>query len=107
MVTEWLLSDTHLKVGNELGGLLAEAAMVGDISSRLHQQQVVKGLKDVNAGLVDCAHHSTPGVDGVTHTPHDNGCCSGVQSYEQHAIASSASELLDRVAEANLAAWQV
>ena len=75
-----MLSDAYLKVGNELGGLLAEAAMVGDIPSRLHQQQVVKGLKDVNAGLVDGTYHSAPSVHSVTHTPHDNGCCSGIQA---------------------------
>jgi len=70
----------HLEVGNELGGLLAQAAMVGDIPPRLHQQQVIKRLKDVNAGLVDGAHHSAPSVHSVTHTPHDNGCCSGIQA---------------------------
>ena len=34
----------------------AGAHVVSDIASRLEQQQVIKGLKDVNAGLVDGAH---------------------------------------------------
>ena len=53
--------------------------MVGDIAPRLHEQQVIKGLKDVNARLVNGAHHSAARVDGVAHTPHDNGCCSGIK----------------------------
>ena len=78
--------------------------MVGDIPSRLHQQQVIKGLKDVNAGLVDGAHHSAPSVHSVTHTPHDNGCCSGIQAC---SCSISFRILLERVADADVAAWQV
>ena len=80
VVTERMSSGAHLEVGNELGGLLAQAAMVGDVPPRLHQQQVIKGLKNVDAGLVDGAHHGAPGVHSVTHAPHDNGCCSGIQA---------------------------
>ena len=74
------LLKPHLKVGNELAGVFAKGAMVGDIATGLHEQQVIKGFKDVDAGLVNGAHHSAACVYSVTHTPHDNGCCPGIQS---------------------------
>ena len=79
----------HLKVGNELARVLAKGAMVGDVATRLHEQQVIKGLKDVNTRLVDGAHHSAACVDSVAHTPHDNGCCSGIKSCTFAAIAAT------------------
>ena len=69
----------YLKVCNQLAGLLAQGAMVGDIPSRLHQQQVIKGLEDVDAGLVDGAHHCASSVHCVTHSTHDNGSSPCIQ----------------------------
>ena len=59
--------------------MFAKGAMVRDITTRLHEQQVIKGFKDVDAGLVDGAHHCAACVHSVTHTPHDNGSRPGIQ----------------------------
>ena len=72
-------SCTYREVVNESAGVFAQLAIEDALPTPLQQQQLIKGLKDVNAGLVDGAHDGPACVDNVTHSPHDNGCCPGVQ----------------------------
>ena len=53
---------------------------IDGLASTLKQQQLIKGLKDVDGGLVDGAHDGPACVDNVTHRPHHNSRCSGIQS---------------------------
>ncbi len=49
------------------------------LASSLEQQQLIKGFKYVNGGLVNGAHNCAACVDNVAHRAHHNGCCSCVQ----------------------------
>ena len=74
-----------LKVVNEVAGVVSQLAIENGFASPLQQQQLIKGLKDVNAGLVDGTHNGPSRVDNVTHSPHDNCSGSGVQTYVHQA----------------------
>ncbi len=50
------------------------------LASSLEQQQLIKGFKYVNGGLVNGAHNCAACIDNVPHCAHHNGCCSCVQS---------------------------
>ena len=78
-------SCTYRKVVNESPRIFAELTIENALPSPLQQQQLIKGLKDVNAGLVDGAHNGPAGVDNVAHSPHDDGGCPGIQPYTAHA----------------------
>ena len=56
-----------------------EHTCIDGLASTLEQQQLIKGLKDVYGGLVDGAHNGPACVDNVTHRPHNNSRCSGIQ----------------------------
>ena len=56
-----------------------ELTCVDGLSAPLEQQQLIKGLKDVNGRLVDGADYGAACVDDVAHSSHDNGCCSCIQ----------------------------
>ncbi len=49
------------------------------LASSLEQQQLIKGFKYVNGGLVNGAHNCAACIDNVSHCAHHNGCCSCVQ----------------------------
>ena len=52
---------------------------VDGLASSLEQQQLVKGLKDVDGRLVDGAHNGAASVDNIAHSPHHNGSCPCIQ----------------------------
>ena len=69
-----------LEVRYQVDALLAQLSKVRDPASPLEQQEVVEGLKDLNAGLVDGHQHGTVGVADVSHGAHDDGSGAGVQT---------------------------
>ena len=75
-----MVQITDLEVVDEILGVLAQLTIEDGFTSALQQKQLVKGLKDVNAGLVDGAYYGSARVDNVTHCPHDNGSCSGIKT---------------------------
>ena len=77
--------SSDLEVVNEVAGVVSQLAIEDGLPSPLQQQQLIKGFKDVNAGLVDGAHYGSPRVHNVTHSPHDNGSGPGVQTYMHQA----------------------
>lgn len=58
---------------------MGEVTCVDGLAASLQQQQLVKGLKDVDGGLVNGTHNSAACVDNVAHSPHHNGCCPCIQ----------------------------
>ena len=74
---------TDLKVLNEILGVLAQLAIKDGLPSPLQQQQLIKGLENVNAGLVNGAHNGAPCVDYVTHCSHHNGSRPCIQTCKQ------------------------
>ena len=46
---------------------------IDGLAASLQQQQLVKGLEDVNGGLVDGTHYGPASVNNVAHCPHHNG----------------------------------
>ena len=77
----WEDISSHREVFDKLLGLVAQLSIEDELPAPLQQQQLIKGLKDVDAGLVDGAHNGPACVDDVTHCSHDNGCSSSIQSY--------------------------
>ena len=61
------------------GTIARRLTCVDSLAATLEQQQLIKGLEDVDGGLVDGAHNGPACVDDVAHCPHDNGCCSCIQ----------------------------
>ena len=55
---------------------------VDDLSTPLEQQQLIKGLKDINEWLVGGAHYDAACVDNVAQSPHATGCCSCIHWME-------------------------
>ena len=72
--------SAHREVLDEMLGLVAQLSVEDELPAPLQQQQLIKGLKDVDAGLVDGAHYCPACVDNVAHCAHHNGCCSRIQS---------------------------
>ena len=70
----------HLEVVNEVAGVVSQLTIEDGLPSPLQQQQLIKGLEDVNAGLVDGAHYGSPRIHNVAHCAHHNGSCPGVQT---------------------------
>ena len=75
------MAGSHLEVVNEMVGEVTQLAIENGFSSSLQQQQLVKGLKDVNAGLVDGAHYGAACVHNVAYCAHHNGSRSSIQTY--------------------------
>ena len=50
------------------------------LASSLEQQQLIKGFKYVDGGLMNGAHNCAACIDNVAHCAHHNSCCSCVQS---------------------------
>lgn len=75
-----LVSGADLIVCYQVLGVCAQLTVEDGFATTLQQQQLIKGLKDVNGWLVDGTHNGTACVDNVTHCPHHNGSCSCVQS---------------------------
>ena len=70
-----------LEVLNEVVRVDSQLAIEDRLPSTLQQQQLIKRLKDVDAGLVNGAHNGSASVHNVAHSTHDNGCCSGIQTW--------------------------
>ncbi len=70
----------YREVVNEAARVFAQLPIEDALSSPLQQQQLIKGLKDVNAGLVNGTHNRPARVDNVAHRPHDNSCSSSIQT---------------------------
>ena len=68
-----------LEVLNEVLGVSTQLAIEDGLTAPLQQQQLIKRLEDVNAGLVDGAHNGPAGVDDVSHCTHHDGGSSGIQ----------------------------
>ena len=68
-----------LEVVDEVLGVLAQLAIEDGLTPPLQQQQLIKGLKDVDAGLVDGAHNGPASVDDVAHCTHHDGGSPGIQ----------------------------
>ena len=77
--------ETDLEVLNEILGVFAQLAIEDGLPSPLQQQQLIKGLKDVNAGLVDGADYGASCVDNVAHCSHHNGSRPCVQSCKHYS----------------------
>ena len=75
------MAYSHLEVVSEMFGEVTQLAIGNGFSSPLQQQQLVKGLKDVNAGLMDGAHYGP--VYSVAYCAHHDGSCSNIQAYKQ------------------------
>lgn len=71
---------TDLEVLNEIFGVFAQLTIEDGLPSPLQQQQLIKGLEDVNTGLVDGAHNGAPCVDNIPHCSHHNSSCSRIQT---------------------------
>ena len=78
------MCETDLEVLNEVLRVFAQLAIEDGLPSPLQQQQLIKGLKDINAGLVDGAHYGSACVDNVAHCPHHNSSCTRIQPCTWH-----------------------
>ncbi len=47
-------------------------------STSLKQDKAVKGLKDFDAGLVDCDEYGAPAAAHILDAPHHNSCSPGI-----------------------------
>ena len=74
------LRGADLEVLDKILGIFAQLAIEDGFTTSLQQQQLIKGLKDVDAGLVDGAHDRPACVDNVAHSTHHNGSSSGIQA---------------------------
>ena len=72
------LCNADLEVLDKILGIFAQLAIEDGFTTSLQQQQLIKGLKDVNAGLVDGAHNRPACVDDVAHSTHHKGSSSGI-----------------------------
>ena len=70
----------YREVVNEAAGVFAQLPIEDTLASPLQQQQLIKGLKDVNAGLVNGTHDCPARVDNVAHRPHHNSRSSSIQT---------------------------
>ncbi len=70
----------YREVVNEAARVFAQLPIENALSSPLQQQQLIKGLEDVNAGLVDGTHNCPACVDNVAHRPHHNSCSSSIKA---------------------------
>ena len=61
--------------------VMALRTCIDGLASTLEQQQLIKGLKDIDGWLMNSTHNGPPRVHNVTHSPHDNGRCPGVQPW--------------------------
>ncbi len=82
-------SAAHREILDEMLGLVAQLSIEDELPASLQQQQLIKGLKDVDAGLVDGAHNCPACVDNVTHRPHHNSCCSRIQACISSFVVAS------------------
>jgi len=73
-------SAAHREIFDEMLGLVTQLSVEDEFPAPLQQQQLIKGIKDVDAGLVDGTHNCPACVDNVTHCAHHNGCCSRIQT---------------------------
>ena len=73
-------SAADQEILDEMLGLVTQLPVEDELPAPLQQQQLIKGLKDVDAGLVDGAHNGPARVDNVAHCAHHNGCCSRIQA---------------------------
>ncbi len=74
------LHSADLEVLDKILGIFAQLAIEDGFTASLQQQQLIKGFKDVDAGLVDGAHNGPACVDDVAHSAHHNGSSSGIQA---------------------------
>ena len=75
----------HREVLDKVFRLVAQLAIEDELSTPLQQQQLIKCLEDVNAGLVDGADNGPPCVHYVAHCAHHNGCCPRIKPCTQSA----------------------
>ena len=74
------LRNADLEVLDKILGIFAQLTIEDGFTTSLQQQQLIKGLKDVNTGLVNSAHNCPACVDNVAHGTHHNGSSSGIQA---------------------------
>ena len=74
-------SFAYREVLDKVLGFVPQLAIEDELASPFQQQQLIKSLKDVNAGLVNSAHNGSASVDNTAHCSHYNGCCSRIQTY--------------------------
>ena len=60
--------------------MVSQLTIEDGLPSPLQQQQLIKGLKDVDAGLVDGAHNGPARVDYVAYSAHDYSSSPRVQA---------------------------
>ena len=72
--------NAHLEVLNEVPGILPQLPIENRFTTSLQQQQLIKRLEDVDAGLVNGADNSSACVDNVAHCPHDDGSSPRIQT---------------------------
>ena len=58
----------------------ARPACIDGLPAPLQQQQLIEGLKDVDAGLVDGADNGAARVNNVAHCPHHYSSCPSIQT---------------------------
>ena len=80
MPSELQVVIPYREVFDKVSGVVTQLAIEDQLAASFQKQQLVKSLKDVNAGLVDGAHNGPASVHNVAHGPHDDGSCSCIKT---------------------------
>lgn len=60
-----ILKRHHLKVANQVAGMGSQGSTEDCLTTPLQQDQLCEALKDVNGGLVNCAHCTNSSLTSV------------------------------------------